>query len=74
MGTVFSPQVEKAPPPNFKAAKLEDIISDFGDFFLFLNTFADTIRNMAGDSSEAIAKMVDFLEEKIKEDNANKNQ
>ena len=67
MGTVLSPRREKAPPPNFKAAKLEDIISDFGDFFVFLNTFADTIRNMAGDSSEAIAKMVKFLNEKIKE-------
>ena len=45
----FSPQRQKAPPPNFKAVKLEDIISEFGDFFVFLNTFADTIRNMAGE-------------------------
>ena len=67
MGTVFSPQRQKAPPPNFKAAKLEDIITEFGDFFIFLNTFADTIRNMAKDSSEAIAQMITFLEEKIKE-------
>ena len=61
MGTVFSPQVEKAPPPNFKAAKLEDIISEFGDFFLFLNSFADTIRNMAEGSGEAIKKMIKFF-------------
>ena len=67
MGTVFSPQVEKAPPPNFKAAKLEDIISEFGDFFTFLNTFADTIRNMAEGAGEAIKKMITFLEEKIRE-------
>ena len=67
MGTVFSPQRQKAPPPNFKAVKLEDIISEFGDFFVFLNTFADTIRNMAGSSSEALEKLVKFLNEKIKE-------
>ena len=67
MGTVFSPQRQKAPPPNFKAVKLEDIISEFGDFFIFLNTFADTIRNMAGSSSEALEKLVKFLDEKIKE-------
>ena len=67
MGTVFSPQRQKAPPPNFKAVKLEDIISEFGDFFIFLNTFADTIRNMAGSSSEALEKIVKFLDEKIKE-------
>ena len=67
IGTIFSPQLKKAPPPNFKAAKLEDIISEFGDFFTFLNTFADTIRNMAGDSSEAIKKIIKFLDEKIKE-------
>ena len=67
MGTVFSPQRQKAPPPNFKAVKLEDIISEFGDFFVFLNTFADTIRNMAGSSSEALEKLVKFLDEKIKE-------
>ena len=67
IGTIFSPQLKKAPPPNFKAAKLEDIISEFGDFFTFLNTVADTIRNMAGDSSEQIKKFVKFLDEKIKE-------
>lgn len=67
MGTVFSPQRQKAPPPNFKAVKLEDIISEFGDFFVFLNTFADTIRNMAGSSSEALEKIIKFLDEKIKE-------
>ena len=67
MGTVFSPQRQKAPPPNFKAVKLEDIISEFGDFFVFLNTFADTIRNMAGRFSEALEKIIKFLDEKIKE-------
>ena len=67
IGTIFSPQLKKAPPPNFKAAKLEDIISEFGDFFTFLNIFAGMIREMAGDSSEAIKKMIVFLEEKIKE-------
>lgn len=67
IGTIFSPQRKKAPPPNFKTAKLEDIIGEFGDFFTFLNTVADTIRNMADDSSEAIKKMVKFLNEKIKE-------
>ena len=56
--------------PNFGTigtAKLEDIISEFGDFFLFLNSFADTIRNMAEGSGEAIKKMIKFLDEKIRE-------
>ena len=51
MGTVFEPKKKKAPPPNFKTAKLEDLIGDFDSFLGGINMFANTIRSMAGDSS-----------------------
>ena len=54
IGTIFEPKKKDAPPPNFKAAKLEDLIGDFKTFFAAINTFSDTLRGMAGDSSSAL--------------------
>ena len=67
IGTIFEPKKKDAPPPNFKAAKLTDLIGDFKTFFAAINTFSDTLRGMAGDSSSALDGVIDFLDGKIKE-------
>ena len=67
IGTIFEPKKKDAPPPNFKAAKLTDLIGDFKTFFAAINTFSDTLRGMAGDSSAALDGVIDFLDGKIKE-------
>ena len=67
IGTIFEPKKKDAPPPNFKAAKLEDLIGDFKTFFAAINTFSDTLRGMAGDSSSALDGVIQFLDGKIKE-------
>ena len=67
IGTIFEPKKKDAPPPNFKAAKLTDLIGDFKTFFAAINTFSDTLRGMAGDSAGALDGVIDFLDGKIKE-------
>ena len=67
IGTIFEPKKKTAPPPNFKAAKLTDLIGDFKTFFAAINTFSDTLRGMAGDTSSALDGVIDFLDGKIKE-------
>ena len=66
MGTFFQPKKKKAPPPNFKSAKLEDLIGDFGNFFAGIETISRAIRSMAGDSSTALDEMIEFLDKLIK--------
>jgi len=58
---------KKAPPPNFKAAKLEDLIGEFTTFFASIKMLTDTLRNIAAGSSEALEKIITFLDSKIKE-------
>jgi len=67
IGTIFEPKKKDAPPPNFKAAKLTDLIGDFKTFFAAINTFSDTLRGMAGDSAGALDGVIDFLDGKIAE-------
>ena len=67
VGKIETPKLQKAPPPNFKAAKLEDLIGDFNDFFGAIKSLADTLRNIAGNSSTALDEIIAFLESKIKE-------
>jgi len=67
IGTIFEPKKKDAPPPNFKAAKLTDLIGDFKTFFAAINTFSDTLRSLAGDSAGALDGVIDFLDGKIKE-------
>ena len=66
VGTILQPKKKKAPPPNFKTAKLEDLLGDFSDFFGAINAFSNTIRSMAGDSSSALTEMIEFLDKLIK--------
>ena len=61
------PKGEDAPPPNFKAAKLEDIMGDFQDFFSGLETLSDGLREIAGDSGTELKKFIKYLDGKIKE-------
>lgn len=65
IGTIVEPKKKKAPPPNFKSAKLEDLIGDFGGFFSSIDAFSNTLRQMAGDSSTALNEVVEFLDKKI---------
>ena len=67
IGTIFEPKKKDAPPPNFKAAKLEDLIGDFKTFFAAIDTFSATLRGAAGDTSGALDGIIKFLENKIKE-------
>jgi hypothetical protein len=67
IGTVLEAQKPKAPPPNFKNATLEDLIGDFKSFFGGIQTFTDKLRDIAKDTSGAIADMVKFLDESIQD-------
>ena len=67
IGTIFEPKKKDAPPPNFKAAKLTDLIGDFKTFFAAINTFSDTLRGAAGDTAGALDGVIEFLDNKIKE-------
>ena len=55
------------PPPNFKAAKLEDLIGEFTTFFSAIKMLTNTLRDIAKGSADAVEKMVKFLDSKIKE-------
>ena len=67
IGTIFEPKKKDAPPPNFKAAKLTDLIGDFKTFFAAIDTFSASLRGMAGDTSSALDGVIEFLDGKIKE-------
>ena len=58
---------KKAPPPNFKSAKLEDLIGEFTTFFASIQMLTDTLRNIAAGSGEALEAIIKFLDSKIKE-------
>ena len=74
VGKIAGLKEGKAPPPNFKAAKLEDLMGDFQKFFSSINTLSDTLRNIAGDSSTELDKFIKYLDGKIKElDDINKS-
>ena len=53
--------------PNFKAVKLDDLIGDFKTFFSAIDALTDAIRKMADDAEAAIADIIKYLDEKIKE-------
>ena len=58
---------EQGPPPNFKAAKLEDLMDDLKRFFQKIQIFTNGMRSFADGAKEDIDKMFKFLEDKIKE-------
>ena len=67
MGDIPETKVSPAPPPNFKASKLEDLIGDFAVFFMAIDALTDTLRKMADDAGKALQDIIDYLDAKIKE-------
>ena len=67
VGDIPETKVVPAPPPNFKAAKLEDMIGDFKVFFMAIDALTDTLRKMADDAAKALQDIIDYLDAKIKE-------
>ena len=67
VGKIQAPKLPKSVPPDFKAAKLEDLIGQFTTFFSAINTLSDTLRNIAGDSKTALDEIIKFLDDKIRE-------
>ena len=73
VGKIETPKLQKAPPPNFKAAKLEDLIGEFTGFFNGIATLTNALRTIAGDSSTELKKFIKYLDTKIEElDDLNK--
>ena len=58
---------QQAPPPNFKAVKLEDLLEDLKRFFAQIQIFTDGMRAFAADAIESINNLLKYLEDKIKE-------
>ena len=67
VGDIPETKVSPAPPPNFKAAKLEDMIGDFKVFFMAIDALTDTLRKMADDAAAALQDIIDYLDSKIAE-------
>ena len=67
VGNIAETKVSPAPPPNFKAAKLEDFIGDFKVFFMAIDALTDSLRKMADDAGKALEDIIDYLDAKIKE-------
>jgi|TARA_B110000902_G_scaffold264171_1_gene344942 hypothetical protein len=58
---------KQAPPPNFKAAKLEDLLDDLKVFFFQIQQFTNGMRAFAAEAIAAIDEATKFLEDKIEE-------
>ena len=58
---------KQAPPPNFKAVKLEDLLEDLKRFFAQIQIFTDGMRSFAADAIESINNLLKYLETKIEE-------
>ena len=66
MGTVKAQDSKGAPAPNFKNATLEDLIGDAKVFFDNLKTFANQLRDLAGDTTKAIKDLEKFIDDALK--------
>jgi len=58
---------KQAPPPNFKAVRLEELLLPLKDFFDGIQSFTDGLRAFAADAIATIDELTKYLEEKIKE-------
>ena len=54
-------------PPNFKKAKLEDLMDDLKTFFFQIQRFTNGMRDFAAGATEELKKVLDYLDEKIAE-------
>ena len=69
IGKIVAPKKVKNPgiPPNFKKAKLEDLIDELKTFFFQIQKFTDGMRDFAAAAADEVKKVTDFLDEKIEE-------
>ena len=70
IGKIDRPKVaveNKGIPPNFKKAKLEDLMDDLKTFFFQIQKFTDGMRDFAAGATEELGKVIDYLDEKIAE-------
>ncbi len=54
-------------PPNFKKAKLEDLMDDLKTFFFQIQRFTNGMRDFAAGATEGLKQVTDYLDEKIAE-------
>ena len=70
LGKIDRPKVaveNKGIPPNFKKAKLEDLMDDLKTFFFQIQKFTDGMRDFAAGAADELKKVTDYLDEKIAE-------
>jgi len=67
IGRALAAVKKQAPPPNFKAAKLEDLLDDLKTFFFQIQQFTNGMRAFAAEAIKAIDDLTKYLEDKIKE-------
>jgi hypothetical protein len=67
IGDILTPIVADAPHPNFKAVKMDDLISDFKTFFSAIDTLTQAMRDMADGAEKGIKDFIKFLEDKLAE-------
>ena len=57
----------QAPPPNFKAVRLIDLITELGTLVRAVRVFTDTLRDFATDATKQINELTKYLDTKIEE-------
>jgi len=69
IGKIVAPKKSKNEGvyPNFKKAKLEDLMDDLKTFFFQISKFTQGMRDFAAGATEELQKVVDYLDEKIAE-------
>ena len=77
IGKIDRPKVaveNKGIPPNFKMAKLEDLMDELKIFFEQIQRFTNGMRDFAAGATEELAKVIEYLDGKIAEiDELNKS-
>jgi len=56
---------KQAPPPNFKAVRLEELLLPLKEFFDGIQTFTDDMRSFAEGAIKKINQLTKYLEDKI---------
>ena len=57
----------QAPPPNFKAVRLIDLITELGTLVRAVRVFTDTLRDFATAATKQINELTEYLDTKIEE-------
>jgi len=69
IGKIVAPKKSKNEGvyPNFKKAKLEDLMDDLKTFFFQISKFTQGMRDFAAGATEELGKVIAYLDEKIAE-------